>query len=275
MIGQTRLKELFEMLIQEHDFPRFMILCGQPGSGKKMMCDWVAAKMHTWYSINLYRLPDIKVDTIRQMITSAYQATRTTLYLIEDADGMSLAAKNALLKVTEEPPNNAYFIMTLEDANNTLDTVKSRGSIYWMDNYTSDEILEYAKRNKVAPDEIDIVKAICDVPGDVNNLCASKPTEFYQYVIKAVDYIAEVEGANAFKLADKILLKQEGEGYDLKLFLRAFMAVCMERITKDPLRYSPGISITSKYIRQLNIKGVSKQMLFDAWVLEIRQNWMR
>ena len=239
------------------------------------MCEWIAVTMHKWMSINLYRLPDVKVDTIRQMITSAYQATRTTLYLIQDADTMSLAAKNALLKVTEEPPNNAYFVMTLEDANNTLDTVKSRGSIYWMDNYTSDEILEYAKRNQLTQDEIGIVKAICDVPGDVDNLCKQKPTDFYAYVVKAVDYIAEVEGANAFKLGDKIALKQDAEGYDLKLFFRAFMSICMERIEKDPLRYSPGISITSKYIRQLNIKGISKQMLFDAWILEIRQNWMR
>lgn len=275
MIGQQRLKDLFELLIKEHDFPRFTILCGPQGSGRKTMCEWIAVTMHKWMSINLYRLPDVKVDTIRQMITSAYQATRTTLYLIQDADTMSLAAKNALLKVTEEPPNNAYFVMTLEDANNTLDTVKSRGSIYWMDNYTSDEILEYAKRNQLTQDEIGIVKAICDVPGDVDNLCKQKPTDFYAYVVKAVDYIAEVEGANAFKLGDKIALKQDAEGYDLKLFFRAFMSICMERIEKDPLRYSPGISITSKYIRQLNIKGISKQMLFDAWILEIRQNWMR
>ena len=189
MIGQQRLKDLFELLIKEHDFPRFTILCGPQGSGRKTMCEWIAVTMHKWMSINLYRLPDVKVDTIRQMITSAYQATRTTLYLIQDADTMSLAAKNALLKVTEEPPNNAYFVMTLEDANNTLDTVKSRGSIYWMDNYTSDEILEYAKRNQLTQDEIGIVKAICDVPGDVDNLCKQKPTDFYAYVVKAVDYI--------------------------------------------------------------------------------------
>ena len=99
--------------------------------------------------------------------------------------------------------------------------------------------------------------------------------DFYGYVEKVVDNIAEVEGANAFKISEKLAVKQDSEGYDVKLFLRAFMAICVSRMQEDPLRYAGGISITSKYISQLGIKGASKQMLLDTWLLEIRKRWMR
>lgn len=280
MIGQERLRELFQDMISHYSFPRFMVLTGPVGSGKKTLCEEIFRMFSKQNKLNTrYIVPDIKVDSIRQMIESCYKSakgTSVTVYFIHDADGMSTAAKNALLKVTEEPPTNAYIIMTLEDENNTLETVRSRASVFRMDNYTSQEIDEYLKRSqKPTEEEINIVRKICGVPGDVDCLYSSKPKEFYSYVEKAVDFIAEVEGANAFKLADKIALKQDSEGYDLKLFFRAFMAICIDKMKNSPLQYATGISVTSKYVRQLSIKGVSKQMLFDTWLLEIRKYWMR
>ena len=33
------------------------------------------------------------------------------------------------------------------------------------------------------------------------------------------------------------------------------------------------ITITSKYLQKLKVKGINKQMLIDNWVLEIRELW--
>lgn len=273
MIGQERLLGLFETLISKNEFPRFCILIGPKGSGKKTVSKCIVDKL----KMVEYTLPDVKIDTIRQMIEMSYQASNAIVYLIHDADGMSVQAKNSLLKITEEPPNNAYFIMTLESAEMTLDTIRSRATIYQLDSYSTDEITQYARRTfKPSSQELDIIKEICDVPGDVNMLYEGKPVEFYNYVKKVVDNIEEVEGANAFKISDKLALKQDGEGYDVKLFLRAFMAICVKQMREnEPLKYATGTSITSKYINQLGIKGVSKQMLIDSWILEIRKYWMR
>lgn len=277
MIGQLQLRDIFEISIDENMFPRFCILTGPAGCGKKTMCDWLITKFKQkdGNSAN-YTLPDVKIDTIREMIATSYKAADKIIYIIADADGMSTAAKNSLLKITEEPPKNAYFIMTLEDISNTLDTIKSRAAVYQMDNYTRENIDEYARRShKPAESDFEIIHAICDVPGDVDLLYAYKPSEFYNYVIQVVDNINEVEGANAFKIADKLALKQDSTGYDVKLFLRAFMAICVSRMQTEPLKYASGTSITSKYISQLGIKGISKQMLIDGWLLEIRKYWMR
>ncbi len=277
MIGQKRFKDIVELLISNHSFPRFCIITGPVGSGKKTMCDWICEVFKKYVANCLvYKLPDIKIDSIRQMTTTCYQTTHPIVYVIQDADNMSVQAKNSLLKVTEEPPNNAYFLMTLESADLTLDTVRSRATIYNMDNYTQEELKEYAIRSHNAtPEELTILLDICNVPGDVDMLYKDGPKQFYDYVVKVVDNIAEVEGSNVFKISDKLAVKQDSEGYDVKLFLRIFMSICVQRMKEEPLRYATAVSITSKYMSQLGIRGVSKQMLLDTWMLEIRKYWLR
>lgn len=265
MIGQHNLQSSLNLLIVNGTFPRFSILVGPRGSGKKTLAQFIRHKFRD----ALFADVGIGVDAIRDIISNAYKVTHPTIYLIADADNMSNAAKNALLKVTEEPPNNAYFIMTLEDENNTSDTIRSRATIFHMDNYTSDEIYQYAQAQSnytLHDDEYDIIKAICKTPGDVEKI-GKYPREFYDYAQLVFDNIAEVSIANAFKIPNKVALKDDAEGYDLCLFWKAFMNICFH---EDKLN---GIYITSKYLRQLRIKGVNKQMTMDNWILEIREAW--
>ena len=44
----------------------------------------------------------------------AYKQTKPIMYVFKDCDNMSNAAKNALLKVAEEPPQQAYFCNVIE-----------------------------------------------------------------------------------------------------------------------------------------------------------------
>jgi len=277
MIGQKHFKDIVELLVSNHSFPRFSIITGPVGSGKKTMCDYVCEVFKKYVpNCLIYKLPDVKIDSIREMTTTSYQATQPMIYIMQDADNMSVQAKNSLLKVTEEPPNNAYFLMTLESADFTLDTIRSRATIYNMDNYTQEELKEYAIRSHNAtPEELTILLDICNVPGDVDMLYKDGPKQFYDYVVKVVDNIAEVEGSNVFKISDKLAVKQDSEGYDVKLFLRTFMSICVQRMKDEPLRYATAVSVTSKYMSQLGIRGISKQMLLDNWMLEIRKYWLR
>ncbi len=281
MIGQYNLQSRIEQLIENRTFPRFSIFVGPKGSGKKTFAHELENMFNNWRVssdyVNVYELPDVKIDTIRDMITQSYKQIMTMVYIIPDADNMSNAAKNALLKVTEEPPNDAYFIMTLEDENNTLDTIRSRGTVFYMDRYTPDEIYEYAKRYSL--DNEDIVKTLCETPGEVDILYKDSITEFYDYVQLVVDNIAEVSLANVFKIPSKLALKEDAEGYDLRLFWKAFMNVCLEKADnhidpEDISRYGEACLATSKYLQKLKVKGINKQMLIDNWVLEIRELWM-
>lgn len=276
MIGQLELKNRIVSQIEDNTFPRFSILVGQPGSGKKMMCGFIATHLHA-----VKYTCGVGVDDIRKMISEAYKISTKVLYVIADADKMSIASKNAMLKVTEEPPQNAYFVMTLADANNTLNTIRSRGTVYHMNPYSIDELLEYGKMKTnytLHDDQAKIIRNICENPGEIDMLFGNSDPEyardFYSYAEKVVDNVAVVSGANSFKIGDKIAFKATDDKYDLRLFWKAFMAICADRLSEDPFKYAGGVRVTSKYLQDLRITGINKQSTFDMWLLDIRQEWM-
>lgn len=274
MIGQKNLLNIVDTLIAEGKFPRFSIISGQKGSGKKTLAKHIAHKLDDY---NIYYVPDIKVETIRHMIADSYKVNSPTVYIISDADTMSANAKNALLKVTEEPPNDAIFIMTISDINTVLDTIKSRAYIFHMDTYTPEEIIAYADCD--VPD--DILIDLCETPGDVDNL-SKYGIELFEFTEKVVDNVAVVSSANALKIADSIAFKDTDDGYDVELFLRAFKAVCgksmrkavIEHDTEGQMWYSAGVKVVSKYLQQLSTTGINKSALFDMFILDIRREWV-
>ncbi len=274
MIGQKELRTRIEQLIENGTFPRFSIFVGPKGSGKKTFVSWITTKLATQSMLSYsYRCPDVKIDTIRQIIEDAYKTILSTnIYVIPDADNMSNAAKNALLKVTEEPPNEAYFIMTLEDENNTLETIRSRGTVFHMDRYTPDEIMQYIteKYGSTADDNIDIFKGICDTPGDADILAKCGVKSFYEYVQLVVDNIAEVSLANAFKIPSKVALKEDAEGYDFTLFLKCMIVVCSDRMQQNVI-YAEVVQCISRYLQKARIKGINRTMLLDNLILDVRK----
>lgn len=270
MIGQQHLQSQLDEI---KEFPHFVIFIGPKGSGKKTL---IQERFDGIY------LADNKVESIRKMIEMVYKVSGK-IFIMPDADNMSNAARNALLKIVEECPNDNYFIMTLEDENNILETIRSRATIFHMDRYTPDEILEYAIdtfRNELQDQKSrDIIKELCETPGDVQILYKANILEFYDYVQLVVDNIAEVSIANAFKMPNKIALKDDAEGYDLRLFLKAVANIMLERAkqrgnSKELVKYCDGYSITNKCIQKLRIKGINKQMLIDTWILGVRDIWM-
>ena len=165
--------------------------------------------------------------------------------------------------------------MTLEDENNTLDTIRSRGTVFHMDRYTPDEIFEYYWTVGDMPNDAELVREICETPGEVKkciDMCKGTIQSFYDYVQLVVDNIAEVSLANAFKIPSKVALKEDAEGYDLRLFWKAFMKVCFE--TKIGYKnWGLAVEVTSNYLQKLGVKGINRQMLIDNWLLEIRELW--
>lgn len=228
MIGQENLKQFIQQQIENDTFPHFSIIVGEKGSGRKTLAHNIFAMIGS----GVFVVEGISIDSVRNMIVEAHRLNGlTAVYLIPDADSMSVQAKNALLKVTEEPPKGAYFIMTLEDEYNTLDTIRSRGTVYRMERYTTKEIEDYAQQTY--EDNQSLYYELCDTPGEVDVLYKTGIDDFYAYVELAVGNIQKVSLANALKMSNRIALKEDAEGYDLKLFWKAFMKVCAEKMIHD------------------------------------------
>lgn len=278
MIGQTKLREIIDEQIEFDDFPRFSIIAGPKGSGKKTLALDIGTKLK---NCQIYKVPDIKVETIRQMIADSYKTKTKSVYIISDVDSMSANAKNALLKVTEEPPNEAYFIMTVSDLSTVLDTIKSRARIYQMEPYTPEELMEYAQIGKEEVQNCDMILAMCETPGDIDELCKLGVENTYYYAEKVVDNIADVSSANAFKIANEIAFKDDDTKIPFVFFMRAFKSICGARLRlavnrddiEEQMWYSAGLKVVNNTMQQMNITGINKGALFDIFILNIREAW--
>ena len=271
IIGQKNLREKIDSYTK---FPRFTILVGERGSGRKLMCRYIAEHIGAQCVF-----VGTGVDDIRQMIHTANRADMKTLYVIADADNMSAAAKNTLLKVTEESPNNAYIIMTVVSDLNTLATLRSRATTLYMDSYTDSDLSIYYAENYPNGTERDIFRYFASTPGDINAI-AGRADEFYRYVREVVENIGEVSDSNVFKIGAKLKLKESDEGkYDLNLFWRAFKSETFYRSYTEEQIHNDGMSskylkcalCTAEYLKDLRITGINKSMALDMWIIDIRR----
>lgn len=289
MIGQKKLLKEIDTLIK-NGFPRFIIITGAKGQGKTELAKYIMHKLDNYYKDELadkggcYMIEvGTKIDEIREMIQMSYKQTEPIIYVIRDADKMSIGAKNSLLKVIEEPPNNAYFIITLQQIENTLETIKSRCTELKMEDYDFDEIDEMIYKINPNATKLDecIIEEVAFNYYEIQLLFGYGVEEFYNYVQKVFSHIYRVQSANSFKLAEKLALKNEEDKYDVALFLRTFRILCMDELMDhidmeddtDFECYSKSISETSKILSQLSITGINKASLIDVWILNIRKIW--
>lgn len=264
IIGQNKITTWVD---NNHDsLPHFIVLIGPKGSGKRTMAKYIAASIGA-----VFAECDIKVDAVREVIDYAYNSENKTVFCFANADTMRSEAKNAMLKITEEPPTNAYIILTVIDESTLLDTIKSRASVWILEPYTQKDIEFFATHSQFHKDNMYLL-GIAQTPYELIQL-VKYGNEFINYVNLVIDNIGEVESANAFKSGTKLALKSDVEGYDLGLFWRTFIVLCENRIKDDPLHYAEGIVVTDKYYRKQSQLGVNLQQVYDAWVFEIREVW--
>lgn len=295
MIGQKQVLKQIDNLI-EKGFPRFVVITGQRGQGKTELANYIFHKLDEYYSTpepdnrgGIYMLEiGIKIDEIREMIEMAYKQTEPIIYLIQNADKMSINAQNSLLKLVEEPPQQAFIIMELQQIENTLETIKSRCQEIKIEQYNEKDIQEMI--NKINPvldaTERRMISKVAQNYYQIEMLVRYGIRPFYDYVDKVYNNIYKVQSANSFKIAEKLDLKDTGEGYDLEMFWNMYIYRCIGELFG--LMASPAnendwaeadivgkcINITEKYKQKLNINGINKSMLFDQWILDIRKEWL-
>lgn len=268
MIGQKELLNKFYELAKNKQLPRFILLTGEEGSGKHLIVN----SIRDYTGFNLVEV-GTRVDDIRSMISDAYSNQEPTIYVIYNADTMNESAKNAMLKLCEEPTNSAYIIMTLVNRTNTLDTILSRAIEYKMENYSKEELLDYY--HSLGQSELeDFVTNVCKTPGQIKKLVGIGVKEFYDFVDLVFNNVEKVSGSNSFKIGNKLALNNEEDKYPLDLFFKAFIVMCSSQADKEINKFYYGVLITSQYSRELRYASLNKTMLFDTWLLDIRARWM-
>lgn len=254
MIGQENNLEIIKKWRCNKSTPRFIIISGARGSGRLTLAK-VIMKMINATGIIL----DNSINAVRDTIYNAYTITDTTCYIFRNADDMKNEAKNALLKVVEEPPNKAYFIMTVENIDNMLGTIKSRGTVLRMEPYSieqlrtlcGDEILlEYGSN----PGQLQIDKKEVEI---VEN-CVDE-------IIKA---LMAGSGTKLLKATTQLRAKKtDTYKIDCDLFFRVFQKRLFHTMKSNLIKFNPYILANCK--RQLSRITINKKASIECMLIQL------
>ncbi len=99
----------------------------------------------------------IGVDDIREQIKNRMDSLPYThkykIFIVSDADKMSVAAQNALLKTIEEPAGYGIFIFLTENFKSLLPTIISRSVVYKLKPLSYDTVYDYLLKGQYAEAE--------------------------------------------------------------------------------------------------------------------------
>lgn len=133
IIGQ---KSNLEIIDTWSELPQFIIIQGPRSYGKTALALHLCEKFGVHYV-----LMKNSVETIREMISNIGIGANT-MFHFKDFDKASIQAKNALLKITEEPFINNYICIT---GSKQLSTLESRARKIVMNPYTLDDVVQFSK----------------------------------------------------------------------------------------------------------------------------------
>lgn len=263
MIGQKKLRERIDKAVADNKLPHFILIRGGRGSGKRVMANYIACQLGA-------TLVDVEksVEAVRNLISTVEKSTIKTVYVFQRAEELSAQAVNAMLKTLEEPSQYAYFVFTTRNDQLLLDTIKSRGTMYTMGAYSPSELTEY---NNGQP-----VPEYCKTPHDVDLFNRNSGLE--EFVQLVIDNIASVSLVNAMKIAENVDVDgTDASKFDLNLFFETFKYLCFQRMEESHKMETTQMlydwmTITSRYQRDAMRSGANMKMLFDMWLMDIRES---
>lgn len=140
LVGQKRNLDLIKNWTT---MPSFLIVQGNNDVGKTYFIKYLCQKFGLGYM-----LLDNKVDTVRKLVSNM-QPDGNIVYHFKDFHLASTNAKNALLKVTEEPLMGNYIAIS---GLKQIDTLESRARIIKMQPYSDEELQEFINNSNIDKD---------------------------------------------------------------------------------------------------------------------------
>lgn len=154
ILGHDTIKEHFQKAIEAHKISHAYILAGEAGMGRKSLAHAFALTLlcekgksdpcmecHACKQVLSGNHPDlihvthekvgsIGVDDIREQINETIMirpySSYYKIYIVDEAEKMTVQAQNALLKTIEEPPAYAVIILLTTNPESFLPTILSR-----------------------------------------------------------------------------------------------------------------------------------------------------
>lgn len=264
ILGNDMIKEHFQKAIENHKVSHAYILTGEAGTGRKSFanafsmallcekggkepcmvchsCKQVLSGNHPDLIYVTHEKPNsIGVDDIREQINDTIMirpySSYYKVYVVDEAEKMTVQAQNALLKTIEEPPAYAVIILITTNQEAFLPTILSRCVQLKLKPLKDFTVKSYLVQHLgVGEKEAEIAAAFARGNlGKAIHLASSD--EFKELYYKMMALVKNVETMDIVDLMDRIREMKElnfdiGEVLDmLQLWYRD---VLMFKVTKD------------------------------------------
>ena len=264
IIGHEQIIEHLQNAIRLNKVSHAYILDGEEGSGKMLLASAFAQTLqcekggteacgtcHSCIQAESLNQPDIirithekpntiSVEDIREQLNGDIQirpySSPYKVYIIDEADKLSVQAQNALLKTIEEPPSYAVIFLLTENAGTLLPTIRSRCVLLDLKPVSSQIIKRYLMEDLEIPEyRADICTAFAQGNvGKAKRLALSDNFgEMLDHVLHVVKYISEMEVGDLIEDLKKISeYKMEINDY-LDLLTIWYRDVLLFKATRD------------------------------------------
>ena len=249
LYGNEELKNRFAQMLENGTLPHGILLCAEEGLGKGFVAKLLAAQYlepqseHRQSQVVNGTHPEciivegtgtsgqIKVEQIREVRTKVQETGFTEkgkTVIIENANRMTSAAANALLKVLEEPPQGVLFILTAPSTGAVMPTILSRCAVFSLSPIPEDVCVQKIKEQYPGAN----AKFLSAVFGGRLGLClqyAASPDkkEVLERSLQAVKAIARNNIYTLATIFSKI--EKEKEKVEEVLMLMQFLLLCAVR----------------------------------------------
>lgn len=278
VIGREQIVEHLQNAIRLNKISHAYIFSGEDGIGKNFIADIFAATLqcerqeeqpcgvckscmqaaggnHPDILRVIHEKATIGVDDIREQLNQDVQikpySSRYKIYIVDEAEKMTEAAQNALLKTIEEPPEYAVIMLLTNNPNAFLQTILSRCVMLHLKTVESGSIKRYLMEHCAVPDyqaELAATFAAGNL-GKAIRYAASE--EFVRRRDEVLRLVRQVDGMKLQELLEALKAVAEDKSCVqdyLDLMLLWYRDVLMLKATQDANRitYKEELSVIKK-----------------------------
>lgn len=209
---------------------------------------------------------DILVEDARKISNFLHLTPSETPYrivIIDSIDDMNPNAANSILKLLEEPPANAMFILISHNPGKLLPTIRSRCRHIKMHKPNNDTALKIFQT--IAPDiSKDIALSLIELaggsPGSAYDLYINKGFEVYENIINVLKHLPKLDVIAIQKLGEKISGKTNKHSW--RIFRMLLNKILMDITKQTALNERLGTETNATL--KLTI-AISAEKLVEIW----------
>ena len=258
IIGQDKLIRFIDKQTLS-TLPRTIMLEGQPGSGRHLLCQYISEKFNL-------KIEDISDNLTYELIENINLRVEPYLYII-DSSKITVKNENAILKFLEEPLKNAFIVILTENQYNQIETIRNRCYLLTMSVYNTDTLKQFINNEK----DMDFILMICKTPGDVIKLQSHPLENIITLCEKILNKINIASFANMLTLSNNIAFKNEKDKYDFLIFFRVLLYVAKVQVINQYPKCIQTYNLTNEFYNRTKIRNVDMKMLFENYLFELKR----